>query len=476
MSPRAQTALLNAVVSQLAASGLASFVPTPDSAIVRSAGATDLWDKAGALDETDAERCRTILDVDVLADFHVAEFNPSANPLDASGAIECIIASSGAEPTRVQARKEAGDVAGLPDLPDRPGSAEALLVEALARRLSARIVQAVRGVVSKSAERPPTAPARTAPDVASPGPPTSAEAAARRHMALGDTYLGQSKWEAAEEQYQLAIRKDPLMAAPHVRLGDIYADKGLWKDAVYHYKTAVELAPADIPTRVALARAYERAGQINLAENELQLAAKVDPANGSVHVSRGDLLQKLKRRKDAEAAYIAALEAQNPDTRACERLALLCADSGRSREALKYYVLAAKSAGEDDVPVVRRKHYAPMMALADAAVEEAMRQSREKFRLFEEGHITREEAFYALDACAEQTRDVARFVEMVAPPVDARAIHASREATYALVQQADAYLRDYVDTNDRSLLEYAQTLRRQAVEGLKALRAQTTAP
>ena len=294
-------------------------------------------------------------------------------------------------------------------------------------------------------------------------------ASAELSLLLGDAYRVDGQWKLARTEYQKAATLDRTLPDPHIRLGEMASDRGLWQDAIKEYKIALELDPANTTARVAMARALEQSSQRAMAVKQLEVAADLAPENGALWVKLGDIYRDLEQPKDAEEAYLAALQAEELDPQAYGRLGQLYAQRGQFRDALTYYVQASKHGAGQPPLKLDERHYEATMAAADESLAEAMRASRDALQAFHEGQTTRQEAYEAFLRFAEESGDISRFAEALEPPSSLRRQHALRLLAYALVEESDLTIVQYLDTNDISHLDYARQVRNEAVEELEKL-------
>ena len=379
--------------------------------------------------------------------------------------------------TELQAQKRAGETEVLEGLEARQATASCILALAMANMLC----EAVVGRIAEGGEdrKPsPGLPVASAQDVAEAHVDATGRleqqiqqqgATAELCLRLGEAYLVDGQWELARKEFERAADLDPTLAAPHIRLGEMASERGLWQDAIGELKIALELEPANTSARLAISRAYERASQPAAALKELQVAARVAPDNGTLWVRLGDMQRRLEASKEAEEAYLLALQAKHSDPRANGRLGQLYAQRGRFKDAFKYYVEAAKEKDGGLPQTLNERHYRATMAAGDEALASAMRASRDALQAFHEGETTREEAYGAFARFAERSGDISRFAEAVQPPTALRKQHNLRLLTYALVEESDLTILQYVETNDASHLEYARQVRDEAVEELEKL-------
>ncbi|MGD8239324.1 MAG: tetratricopeptide repeat protein [Armatimonadota bacterium] len=481
--------LVNVLLERLAEGALPATVVDPQNAMVRRAladGELEAADVTVAAEPVSLARLGRGLGVDWVVGLDVESLSVTDELASAEVAVTGLLvdALTGGH-TELRAEKRAGETSALEDVPARAGSPSRILACAMAYRVCEAVVAGVAG--GREGEGPPREqPGEVGP---TPGPspltggPTGIAdetvrleweiaqrgASAELCMRLGDAYLADGQWESARAEFQKAARLDRTLPDPYLRLGDMATDRGLWQDAIKEYQEALELDPASIAARIAIARALEQANQRATAIKELEVATELDADNGSLWVKLGDLHSRLEQSNEAEEAYLAALRAANPDRRACGRLGQLYAQRGRFKEALTYYVKAAKERDTELPQKLDERHYRATMAAGDEALAEAMRASRDALQAFHDGETTREEAYEAFVGFAERSGDISRFAEALEPPRGLQKQHALRLLAYALVEESDLTIQQYIGTNDTADLDYACQVRDEAVKELERL-------
>jgi len=99
--------------------------------------------------------------------------------------------------------------------------------------------------------------------------------------------------KAALAEFEAELNINPFDAVSEYRLGRIYWK---WKDlpnAHRHYQRAVDLDAKYVLPRIGLARVLEFQGDLQEAQKQLGLAAKLDPENATVHYRLAQLHKQL---------------------------------------------------------------------------------------------------------------------------------------------------------------------------------------
>jgi tetratricopeptide (TPR) repeat protein len=81
---------------------------------------------------------------------------------------------------------------------------------------------------------------------------------------------GQENFEKARRLLEESLRRNPSYADAHYELANVKASLRLWKEAVDEYKKAIALKPDMSEAHYKLSQAYRHAGELALAQQELQ--------------------------------------------------------------------------------------------------------------------------------------------------------------------------------------------------------------
>jgi len=151
------------------------------------------------------------------------------------------------------------------------------------------------------------------------------------HINLANALREEGKSEEAATEYRKAAEIDPTDARTHSSLADFLREHGNRDDAIAEYRVTIEIAPS-------LARPHRDLALIFLAENnyeeatrEVDWALKIDPKYADALVTRGDILRRQGKSKEALAEYHRAIEFA-PAT-AHNALATMFLEDGNDEEA-----------------------------------------------------------------------------------------------------------------------------------------------
>jgi len=169
--------------------------------------------------------------------------------------------------------------------------------------------------------------------------PRALFAEARRLLAVGDA-------DQAEIYARRTLSLVPDSSSVLHLLGQVLYRQQRYASAAASLLAAVRLDPKDTGALNSLGAALYAADLADQGEPFLALAAALAPNDAAIRLNHGNTLRRLKRLADAEAAYVAGLEANpgHPDLTAA--LATVLAETGRM-DAAENMFTAALSAQPD---------------------------------------------------------------------------------------------------------------------------------
>jgi tetratricopeptide (TPR) repeat protein len=125
---------------------------------------------------------------------------------------------------------------------------------------------------------------------------------------LGAVFEKQKSYDEAESAFKRVLERDPDHAAALNYLGYMLAERGVRLDeSVDYLKRALEMEPDNGSFLDSLGWAYFKAGQLELAEENLRRAAEQMRVNSVVQEHYGQLLFRIGRFEEAIAAWNRAL-------------------------------------------------------------------------------------------------------------------------------------------------------------------------
>lgn len=153
---------------------------------------------------------------------------------------------------------------------------------------------------------------------------------------LGLALAGQKRYPEAVEYLQRAMRLKPNYTDPHLNLGTAYAEMGRLADAELQFRAAVALAPLNAEARYRLGKLYLEAGRRGEAEEQFQRAVEIEP-NQKAYAGLGDLYWGRGEGSRAERVFRAAAVLDPYDSHVRFSLGCIYARSGRTAEAIREY-------------------------------------------------------------------------------------------------------------------------------------------
>lgn len=158
----------------------------------------------------------------------------------------------------------------------------------------------------------------------------------KNHLYLAQIYEARQRPKNAEEQYQRALERNPLLEQAWLKLGDVALDRQDLAAARQNFEVASHLVPESAPARGKLALVYQLESNWPAADKELHAVLDREPENvefmlrlGVLHTERFSKARTEDERKAASAEasrwLTKVLEAQPENaiaSRALERLKL----------------------------------------------------------------------------------------------------------------------------------------------------------
>lgn len=131
--------------------------------------------------------------------------------------------------------------------------------------------------------------ARRIPTPAVAAPVLSRQQEVEQHLGRGAEFSKQKLYVKAKQEYETAVRLDPLNASPHSALGNALLDLQDWDGAITEYQIAVRLEPDSEWSYVGLGMSFQRKGDLDGAINAYHSALKLSE-DVYIHNSLGDVL------------------------------------------------------------------------------------------------------------------------------------------------------------------------------------------
>lgn len=125
--------------------------------------------------------------------------------------------------------------------------------------------------------------------------------------ALGNAYINQQQWQAAAQQFDLALRHGPADAGLLNNFGLALKELGDTDGAIELYRRALQLDPKDSHIHNNLAIALNRRHDYAAAIEAYQRSTELDPQNAAVWTNLATLLEQTNHLQETENALNHAL-------------------------------------------------------------------------------------------------------------------------------------------------------------------------
>ena len=297
------------------------------------------------------------------------------------------------------------------------------------------------------------------------------DAEAGMHLLRAKVLLAVQSRAEAMAALERAVALDPALVEARVWLARLQAEQGLWQAATEQYELALVAEPGNREALLGLARVYRDHGHrrkaITLLTEAVE-AGETDPTLlvllAELHESEGEL--ELAQRLLVQAASLSTGERT---AEILERLGDLYAQRRLHREALSCYQRAAELSPSRASMVQRR--YLEVMAAADSSVSDALTAGWSAFRDYVDNHLgEREMVFRALSQVRAQVEEALQFADSVSPPEAMQAEHARRQYAYSLGVEALVAALTYLDLGEAEMKTRADMRHRDALVEFGALR------
>ncbi len=129
------------------------------------------------------------------------------------------------------------------------------------------------------------------------------------HFVLGSIYERQKNYDKAEEHFRQVLSTNPLNAAAFNYLGYMLADRGVrLEESVRFIQKALEIEPGNGAYLDSLGWAYYKMNRFDLAEPNLEKAAKLITGDPTIQEHLGHVYLELGKTREAQAAWEKALQ------------------------------------------------------------------------------------------------------------------------------------------------------------------------
>ncbi len=200
---------------------------------------------------------------------------------------------------------------------------------------------------------------------------------------------------SAQQDLETSFRARPDDWVSHYNLGNYYSARQEFERAVECFTAAARLRQDVVPPRVNAALALANLGRTAAAEEVLQQALRLEPANAAVNFNLGLLKAEQGNLPEAESRLRAALQADPRMAAAAHNLGVLLASRNRE-EAVRWCRQAAQLSPEEP-----KYAYTLAFYLGESGKkEEAVRELKKLL----DRHPTNTDAFRLLGSIYEEQR------------------------------------------------------------------------
>ena len=153
-------------------------------------------------------------------------------------------------------------------------------------------------------------------------------------IGIGDIYLEQEDYSAAEPVFARAARLEPRNFSAQFKHGIALQMLDRLVEAVRAYHRALTIKPNDIDANLNIATTYLQMGEPRSAVTFAERVVELSPSNGPAQANLGAAYEQLDEPDKAISAYITAAELMEPSPALMRNLLNMLASEGRYREAV----------------------------------------------------------------------------------------------------------------------------------------------
>jgi Tfp pilus assembly protein PilF len=146
-----------------------------------------------------------------------------------------------------------------------------------------------------------------------------------------------SHWRDRMTLFGYAVEATPQSYKAHNNLGDVYLDRGDFVRAAQAFGRALEIDPDAYLANAGLATAAVGYGDWTLALRHVTRALELRPGEWRQQMVRGRIHKELAQWKEAEHAWLSALEHEPTHSPALDNLGTLAWTRGNVAKAIRYW-------------------------------------------------------------------------------------------------------------------------------------------
>jgi tetratricopeptide (TPR) repeat protein len=162
----------------------------------------------------------------------------------------------------------------------------------------------------------------------------------RAHSNLAVDLAAAGRWAESGQEYENALRINPLRADVEHNLGVVLVELGYPDKAILHYRNALRLNPDYIPEHTALANLLVSTGRLTDAITEFAVVARLQPDSAEAHLNLGNALAQAQNFSAAAAEFSTVLKIKPDYVAAHSNLAFCLVRLQRYDEAVHEYEAA----------------------------------------------------------------------------------------------------------------------------------------
>lgn len=150
------------------------------------------------------------------------------------------------------------------------------------------------------------------------------------------------QFENAKTNFDLAIKKDPLLANAYNSRGTLHIRKADYRKALADFNIALKINPRFVLAYSNRSQAFLNMGQTKLGLNDVNAAIRLDPGHAQSYANRAVIRAQLKDKSGTRADLDEAIRLDPSHSLAYINRAILRHDNGQKQEALSDLALALK--------------------------------------------------------------------------------------------------------------------------------------
>ncbi|MCH7505407.1 tetratricopeptide repeat protein [PVC group bacterium] len=156
------------------------------------------------------------------------------------------------------------------------------------------------------------------------------------HSNFAIALVGEKQFEAAVEEYQLALQIDPMDPEGHYNLARCYGLMEKTQKALEHYYESIRIDPTYAEAHNNIGIIFAKQGKYETAIREFKASLKINPRNANAYNNIGNCYSELKNYPEAIRAYQRAIEFDPRRLNAYVNLGVSYLETGDAKTAVSY--------------------------------------------------------------------------------------------------------------------------------------------